>query len=104
LPGYSSGAFGISRPILLHCTAEQLILLEQPGTKEEKRFALDSSTHSAVQELVPALWNCMESWGMAGQGMYWKPLLKVSVAPGGEPHFQQIKQLLHESGINVERR
>jgi hypothetical protein len=104
LPGYSSGAFGISRPILLHCTAEQLILLEQPGTKEEKRFALDSSTRSAVQELVPALWNCMESWGMAGQGMYWKPLLKVSVAPGGEPHFQQIKQLLHESGINVERR
>ena len=42
--------------------------------------------------------------GPAGTGMYWKPSLHVEVAPGGAKRFEQLKHLLHGSGIEVRQR
>jgi len=45
----------------------------------------------------------MESWGLAGNGMYWRPLLKVDVAPGGERRFIELRSLLEGSGLTLQQ-
>jgi hypothetical protein len=46
----------------------------------------------------------MEAWGMAGRGMYWRPVLQVRVAAGAERRFAELAALLEGSGLTVERR
>jgi hypothetical protein len=58
----------------------------------------------SIDTLVSAVGNCIESWGMAAAGMYWRPVLQVSVAPGAEPRFEELRRLLDGSGLAVERR
>jgi hypothetical protein len=44
----------------------------------------------------------MDRWGIAGRGMYWKPVLKVQVIPGGENRFKDLQTLLEDSGLDVQ--
>jgi len=46
----------------------------------------------------------VERWGMAVAGGYWKPVLRVSVAPDAEDRFYELSVLLHNSGFDVQRR
>jgi hypothetical protein len=45
----------------------------------------------------------MEGWGIAGKGMYWRPVLKIRVAPGAEQRFNELSYLLEGSGMTVQR-
>ncbi len=46
----------------------------------------------------------MESWGIAGRGMYWRPVLTVHVRAGGEQRFDDLSNLLEDSGLSVQRK
>jgi hypothetical protein len=54
-----------------------------------------------VEKFVSELWNHMEQWGIAGNGLYWKPVLVLNVAPGGERRAAELTQLLRNSGVDV---
>ena len=41
---------------------------------------------------------------MAGRGMYWRPVLQVSVAPDAQQRFAELAALLEGSGLTVERK
>jgi hypothetical protein len=58
----------------------------------------------SIQQFVSGIWTHMERWGMAVAGGFWKPVLKVRVAPGGEARFQELTRLLEDSGMEIERR
>ena len=53
-------------------------------------------------ELVSAVWDHMDTWGIAGRGMYWRPVLSIHVGPGAEGRYDDLKTLLQESGLKVE--
>jgi hypothetical protein len=36
--------------------------------------------------------------------MYWRPILRVYVAPGAEARFDELRTLVEGSGLTVERR
>jgi hypothetical protein len=57
-----------------------------------------------MDPFVSAVWRRMESWGIAAENGYWKPVLRVTVAPGAEARFEELKTLLEGSGLIVERR
>jgi len=101
LPNAADQSIGVTRPIRVACSADQLVILPESRTGTRKTVALHGSTDSAVDEFVSAIWKHVEGWGIAGAGMYWKPVLRVEVAPGGEQRFQQLRQLLDRSGIDV---
>jgi hypothetical protein len=54
-----------------------------------------------VDRFVSGLWKHMEQWGIAGKGLYWKPVLVLNVAPGGEGRAAELTQLLRNSGVEV---
>ena len=45
----------------------------------------------------------MRTWGIAGRGLYWKPILKLYVHPGGELRAKDLEALLDRSGLEVQR-
>ncbi len=91
------------RPVRIRCTDQALIFQPERGQRQESVIVWRDPPELTVDELVRQLWQHVESWGPAGKGMAWRPVLRVEVAPGGEVRFQQLLQLLNQSGLTVER-
>jgi hypothetical protein len=102
LPESADKAIPITRPIPAECYPDRLVLA--PGTPEQKEIPFRSKTVDSLDELVGAVWEQIERWGIAGRGMYWRPVLSVRVAPGAEDRFQDLQTLLEDSGLLIERK
>ncbi len=98
------GSVGIRRPIRIECHADRLVVFSDRGPRDNKVVPLGSRVESSVDTLISAVWEQMETWGIAGRSMYWRPVLKVSVGPGGERRFAELATLLEGSGLLVERK
>ena len=106
LPNVAGHSIAISRPVAVECSGNGLLLeAESAAVQAVKAFAFEGNTRSAIQPFVNALWNRIESWGVAGPSAYWKPILKVNVRdPAGEVRFADLSRLLQGSGLEVQRR
>lgn len=105
LPNAAGGSTGFTRPIRVECHADRLVVLPDKGTTlPAKVTQLDGPMQRSVDQFVSHLWQHMKGWGIAGPRAYWKPLLSVHVAPGGEARFRELSALLHESGIDIKRK
>ena len=62
----------------------------------------DGPTQEAVAPLVAEVWEKIDSWGFAGTGGYWKPELKLNVLPGGLQRANDLRVLLHGSGLDID--
>ncbi|MCS7306361.1 MAG: hypothetical protein NZ602_14790 [Thermoguttaceae bacterium] len=102
LPEAADKAIPITRPIQVDFYPDRLIL--SPGTPQQKEIRWASKPLDTLDELVNSVWEYIESWGIAGRGMYWRPVLSVRVAPGAEEQFRQLQILLEDSGLLIERR
>lgn len=101
LPGVADGSVPITRPIRVDCFKDRLVLVPERGDRGRREIALESSTRTAIDELVSAVWDYMDTWGIAGRGMYWKPILSVRVAPDARARFEDLQTLLEGSGLAV---
>ena len=101
LPAAAERSVPITRPIRVDLRQDRLVLVPERGLGPEKRIELGPATVDAVDEFVSAIWTHIDSWGIAGRGMYWKPTLKVRVAPGAEQRYHDLKTLLDGSGIEL---
>jgi hypothetical protein len=68
-----------------------------------KEIPLAGSTAAAIDDFVKALHDYMRDWGMAGQGLYWRPVLVLYVGPDGQQRADDLTKLLHNSGIELRR-
>ncbi|MDR2439713.1 MAG: hypothetical protein LBE12_10150 [Planctomycetaceae bacterium] len=94
-------ATAVSRNIKIQCEANQYVLLPQTGLLGMRVIPITNSVYEATDKLVTVIWEFMDSWGIAGEKMYWRPVLQVKVLSGGEQRFQELKSLLQNSGIVI---
>ena len=99
LPTQTPGATGYLRPIRVVCYPDRFEVLS--GTRN-KQIPISQSTKSAIDPMVDAIWNQIEAWGVPGPNGYWKPQLRIKIAPGGRQRFLELKGLLYKSGLAVE--
>ncbi|MBN1395732.1 MAG: hypothetical protein JW959_11980 [Pirellulales bacterium] len=104
LRGAARGSTGIQRPIGVACHADRIVVLAENDRSAERVVPLDETVESSIDAVISAVWDRIEGWGIAGQRMYWRPVLKVHVAPGGERCFDELKALLDGSGLTVEKK
>ena len=104
LPEKGHGSVAIGRPIQVECYADRLVIVSQYGPANNKIIPLRGRTASAIDPFISAIWAHMGTWGIAGRGMYWRPMLQVSVAPEAEQRYAELVRLLDGSGLTVERR
>ena len=57
-----------------------------------------------AQDTVKIDWHGHNDRGLAVANGYWKPVLHVEVAPGGEANHHQLEALLQGSGLEVIRK
>jgi hypothetical protein len=98
------GAVPITRPIRVECHADRIVVLPDEGKLGGKEIRLDKYTDDSLDELVAVLSKRMETWGIAGKNMYWRPVLQMRVAPGAEDRYRDLARLLDGSGLTIERR
>jgi len=103
LPDAARGSVPITRPIKILCHHDRLVIVPERGMSGGRTIPLKLRTERSVDEFLSAVWSHMESWGLAGNGMYWRPLLKVDVAPGGERRFIELRSLLEGSGLTLQQ-
>ena len=99
------GAAAISRPIRVDCYADRLAMAPGAGRGggQDHPHAQRHRGRRPVQ-FVAAVWERLDAWGIAGNRMYWRPILEVHVAPGGQQTFQELCILLDGSGMNIEQK
>ena len=102
LPEASSRATALSRPIRVHCHADRLVLPGSKNSRQGHAIPFGPNTVGAVDPLVSAVWDRIDSWGIAGAGMYWRPILKIHVEPGGQQRFEELQTLMDGSGLTIE--
>jgi hypothetical protein len=98
------GSVSVTRPIRVECYANRLVVVSERGPAANRVIAFGPRTSSSIDALISAVWEQMESWGMAGRGMYWRPVLQFYVAPDANNRFAELSSLLNGSGLMVERK
>jgi hypothetical protein len=66
-----------------------------------KTVPLQSETVESIDDFVAAVQAQIEGWGMAGDGLYWRPILQLHVAPDGARRAQDLARLLKNSGLEI---
>ncbi len=98
------GSVGVTRPIRVECYADRLVIRADRNPADDKAIPFGPRTVTSIDLFVSATWEHMERWGIAGRGMYWRPVLHVSVAPGAEQRFVEFSALLEGSGLAIVRK
>jgi hypothetical protein len=91
----------LTRPIRLECSLHEFRMLDDSGRRVETRIPLDGDTAESIDPLVNAIHTRVNTWGIAGDRMYWKPQLVLSETSDGRSRREDLERLLAESGIDV---
>jgi hypothetical protein len=102
----SRRASPITRPIQVVVRPEQLDVLPMQETGVAAGagatvVSFQQPTEKVLDDLATVVQQQIKYWGLAGQGMYWRPTLVLQVAPGADQHAARLNDLLRDSGIDV---
>lgn len=103
LPDATRGATPLARPIRVTCRPDRLEIYPEHGDVPSQVIPIERRPEEFVDAFVSAVWDHMEPWGIAGRGMYWRPVLQTTVVPGADARFEEIQSLLDGSGLDVRR-
>jgi hypothetical protein len=95
----------IRRTIHVVVRDNQMILLPAKDARRGvtgKQISLDQPVDTISDEFAAAVKERIDDWGLAGSGMYWRPVLELNVEPGSHMTATRITQLLHDSGVEVQ--
>ena len=101
LPGASSGAVPFQRSVRIELSPKAITLYSPDPRQSPESIPFDGSTRDAIEQLVSEIWQHMGHWGIAGRGMYWKPVLNIYVEPGAQKRAIELEQLLKQSGLQI---
>lgn len=99
-------ASAINRPIRVVVRPEQIEVMptNQGGSgpiESPTAISFHQQTDMVLDQLAATIQLRMKDWGLAGNGMYWRPTLVLQVEPGAEQHAIRLNDLLQDSGIDV---
>jgi len=105
LPEKVRNAMPLTRPISVSVTSDRLTLIsESRNPLLNKTITLGPNTEDSVDEIVKQVWSQIGAWNLAGDGMYWRPVLVVTVGPGGQQRFDDLQALLADSGLDIRQK
>jgi hypothetical protein len=107
LPDARVHSTAITRPIRVVVEPQRMVIMPERGEDRlPKQIPLTGKelTAQEVDQFVSAIQKHMQSWGLAVEGGYWKPLLKLEVAPNADDRERQIEAALQGSGFELQRK
>ncbi len=100
-------AVPIRRPIQVVIRQDRIVILQSRQADENtasngSMISLNQPTRQVMEEFVKALRKHMNDWGLAGNGLYWRPVLHLNVGPRGQQQATRLTPLLESSGIEID--
>ncbi len=100
-------AVAIRRPISVVVRENKMIILPTGFAKRGpeatgKEIGLDQSIGDISDNFKKAVRERIEEWGLAGSGMYWKPVLELHVEDNATMTATRIVHLMKNSGVDVQ--
>lgn len=99
------GSVPIRRTIHVEVRGDQLAILPEHGANDEagvgRKIPLAGPTYVAGEDISDALEKHIKAWGMAGEGLYWRPVIEVSVSADGQGRAKDLSRMLKNSGIEM---
>ncbi len=97
----------IRRSIRVVVREDQIALLPSKNAAQGKEttgqiISLNQPIESLSREFVSALRERIEEWGLAGSGMYWRPVLELNVGPDAQMTATRVVSLLQDSGVDIQ--
>ncbi|MCA9240530.1 MAG: hypothetical protein KDA37_10035, partial [Planctomycetales bacterium] len=86
----------IRRPVTVTVFADRVLI-----GKEGRNVVLSGATSQDLSDVASAIKGQIKSWGLAGRGLYWRPVINLEVRPGGQHNAQQIYNAMRNSGVDV---
>lgn len=101
-----NNAVPIRRPIQVVVRENQIALLPSRHAKRGAGatgtvISLDQSLKQISDEFAGALKERIQEWGLAGNGLYWRPVLELRVGPEAHQTADRLVRLLKNSGVDV---
>ena len=103
LPGASGGSFPFERPMRIEITKTEITLFHTDPRRQPIHIPFENNTRQTIEQFVAAIWEHMATWGTAGRGMYWKPVLNIYSDRGAEGRANELENLLKRSGLEMKR-
>jgi hypothetical protein len=99
-------AVPISRTIPLVVRRDQIAVLSDEVRPRRRQQAnttikLQGDTALSIDELVQIIHEQVDGWGIAGEGLYWRPVLTMHVEPDGQRRAEDLVRLLEDSGLEI---
>ncbi len=92
----------VTRPVMIRCSQSSLVILADDGSgKQVRAVPLGEHTEDSIDDLLTGVWDHITSWGLAGHGMYWHPVLVLDTTADGQARAADLKRLMASSGIDV---
>jgi hypothetical protein len=96
-------AIAIRRTIRVTVRKDELAILPDSAraTAAGKVIPMHGDTVESVDEFVKQVRDHIEGWGIAGNDLYWRPVVVLSVGPDGGQRASDLARLLKNSGLEV---
>ena len=106
LPESRIHSTAVTRPIRVVVLRDRIIILPEQGDDRPAQTIRISQqlTFAEVDRFVVGVQKHMQSWGIAVSNGYWKPILRIEVAPDAEDVFADLQLGIEDSGFDVQRK
>jgi hypothetical protein len=99
-------AVAVRRTIRVVVRQNQLAILPDgsanPATVAAGRVVpLSGDTVESVDQFVKQVHAQIDGWGIAGNGLYWRPVIILAVGPDGQKRADDLARLLKNSGLEI---
>ncbi|MDR1493820.1 MAG: hypothetical protein LBT05_14030 [Planctomycetaceae bacterium] len=103
MPNVYRGATEMVRVISAECRGDAIAFKASGnrGIDREIPIPNNGTVYDVQNAITLALRDYMETWGRPGEGMYWKPEISVTLRPGAERRFEELKTLFQTAKIHV---
>jgi hypothetical protein len=94
-------AVPVRRTIRVGVGKDLLNVLSDSGPANTKAIPLNGDTIESLDELVKQVHRQIDGWGIAGNGLYWRPVIVLDVGPDGQRRADDLERLLKNSGLEI---
>ena len=106
MPNVGTGATEMARPINVECRTDKILIRRASGTGIDRDIEIppNGSVYHVTNTLVSHVLDYIGTWGTAARGTYWQPEMYVTVHPGAEARYDELKALMQNSGVRIRRK
>jgi hypothetical protein len=95
-------AVPVRRTIRVAVKKDQLVISPDSGPATAgNAIAMKGDTIESVDEFVKQVRDHIDGWGIAGNNLYWRPVVVLTVAPDAHERASDLERLLKNSGLEI---